>query len=253
MRNLGAFRAEFLLSALGFWFASLMTSQKTDSKLPSGQNKSAAQSAPAAAPERQSAMQRLTAWTISLADRKAAAAWLYLLTFLESSVFPIPSDVLYIPMVLIKPKKAWHYAFWVSFFSIAGGILGWTIGHFAYDMIARPILEFYGKYEEFEALRGSASADFLLLLLISSGFFHLPPIKIVTILSGAAGVPLWLFVVSAIVARAGRYYLLAWLLKKYDRAILNFLQKNMRLICVCGAALCAVAFVIYLAVKYTLF
>jgi len=203
-----------------------------------------------AAARPKSLSRRLTDWTVSLANRKAAEYWLYFLTFLESSVFPIPSDVLFIPMVLIKPQKAWRYAFWVSFFSIAGGVLGWAIGHFAYNMIAAPLLEFYGKYEQFEALRGSASADFLLLLLLSSGFFHLPPLKIVTILAGAAGVPLWLFIVSAIVARAGRYYLLAWLLKKYDQAILDFLHRHMRVLCIGGAALCIIAFAAYMYISH---
>jgi len=211
----------------------------------------AERAAPQDAPPAKSLMRRLTDWTVSLADRKAAEYWLYFLTFLESSVFPIPSDVLFIPMVMVKPQKAWRYAFWCSFFSIAGGVFGWGIGHFAYNMIAAPLLEFYGKYEQFEALRGSASADFILLLLISSGFFHLPPLKIVTILSGAAGVPLWLFIVSAIVARAGRYYLLAWLLKTYDQAILRFLQKHMRILSIGGAALCIIAFAVYMAISYT--
>lgn len=193
---------------------------------------------------------KLTDWTVSLANRRAAEYWLYFITFLESSLFPIPSDVLYVPMVMIKPQKTWRYAFWVSFFSVAGGVFGWCIGHFAYDVIAAPLLRFYGKFEQFEALRGSASADFLLLLLISAGFFHLPPLKIVTILSGAAGVPLWLFLISAIVARAGRYYLLAWLIKRYDAVLIAFLQKHLRRICIYGAALCIFAFALYLYIVH---
>lgn len=202
------------------------------------------------AQKQQSMLIRLTEWTVSLANRKAAEYWLYFLTFLESSVFPIPSDALYVPMVMIKPANAWRYAFWVSVCSVLGGVLGWAIGYFAYDIAAKPILEFYGKFDQFEALRGSASADLLLLLLISSGFFHLPPIKIVTILSGAAGVPLWLFVASAIFARAGRYYLLAWLIKRYDAVLIEFLQKHTRLICVAGAALCVLVFAVYLFISH---
>jgi len=201
-------------------------------------------------PEKKTALQRLTLWTVSLANRPAAEYWLYFVTFLESSIFPIPSDALYVPMVMIKPEKAWRYAFWVSFFSIVGGMAGWAIGHFAYDILAAPLLRFYGKFEQFEALRGSASVDFVLLLLISSGFFHLPPIKIVTILSGAAGVPLWLFIISAIIARAGRYYLLAWLIRRYDTVLIEFLQKHLKAISLVGAALCILVFVLYMCIAY---
>jgi len=205
----------------------------------------------AARPKKKTALQRLMVWTVSLADRPAAEYWLYFITFLESSIFPIPSDALYVPMVMVKPEKAWRYAFWVSFFSITGGIAGWAIGYFAYDMLAAPLLRFYGKLEQFEALRGSASVDFILLLLISSGFFHLPPIKIVTILSGAAGVPLWLFILSAIMARAGRYYVLAWLIRRYDAVLIEFLQKHLKTVSIAGAALCALVFVAYMCIAYS--
>ena len=76
-----------------------------------------------------------------------------------------------------------------------GGIAGWFIGHYAYDAIARPILEFYGKYDEFEQLRTSSGVGLHLLMLITSGAAHLPPIKVVTILSGVIGVNLALFIV----------------------------------------------------------
>lgn len=225
---------------------------QNNSRNPAAAGKKTERAAPAAgrAPQRKSMLQQLTEWTVSLANRKAAEYWLYFVTFLESSVFPVPSDALYVPMVMIKPEKAWRYAFWVSFFSVAGGVLGWAVGHFAYDMAAAPLLRFYGKFEQFEALRNSASADFLLLLLISSGFFHLPPIKIVTILSGAAGVPLWLFLVSAIIARGGRYFLLAWLIKRYDAVLIEFLQKHLKALCIGGAALCAFAFAVYMCIAY---
>jgi membrane protein YqaA with SNARE-associated domain len=111
--------------------------------------------------------------------------------------------------------------------SVLGGIAGWYIGHYAFDAIARPILEFYGKLDSFEKLRESGGGDFVLLMLITSGVAHLPPIKVVTILSGAVGVSLWLFVVSAIAARGARFFILAWLLKKYDAPILHFIEKRL--------------------------
>ena len=79
-------------------------------------------------------------------------------------------------------------------------------GYFAYDAVAKPVLEFYGKLDKFENLRSSVSFEMIVLLLVTSGLSHLPPIKVVTILSGVAGVNLWLFVISAILARGARFF-----------------------------------------------
>ncbi|TIW86123.1 MAG: DedA family protein, partial [Mesorhizobium sp.] len=156
-------------------------------------------------------------WTLSLAARKSAEWWLAFIAFVESSVFLVPADVLYLPMALSRPDRAYRYAFIATVASVLGGIAGWFIGHYAYDAVARPILEFYGKYDEFEQLRSSAgvSIEFIALMLVTSGAAHLPPIKVVTILSGALGVNLALFIVLAIIARGGRFLLLAWLLRRY--------------------------------------
>jgi membrane protein YqaA with SNARE-associated domain len=112
-------------------------------------------------------------------------------------------------------------------FSVLGGIAGWYIGHYAYEGLAKPVLEFYGKLDAFEALRSSTSHDAILLLLVTSGLAHIPPIKIVTILSGAAGVDIWLFIVSAIVARGVRFFALAWLLQRYGEPIRDFVERRL--------------------------
>ena len=102
--------------------------------------------------------------------------------------------------------------------SVLGGIAGWLLGYFAYETIAKPVLDFYGKLDEFEALRTSSGFGFILLMLVTSGLAHLPPIKVVTILSGVMHVNLWLFIFSAIVARGARFLFLAWLLQAIWRA-----------------------------------
>jgi membrane protein YqaA with SNARE-associated domain len=173
-------------------------------------------------------LRRAYDWTMALAARKSAEAWLGLISFVESSVFPVPADVLFVPMVLARPDRAWRYALVATATSVAGGIFGWYLGLYAYEAIARPVLEFYGRLEDFEALRSSAtSRDAILLLLVTSGLAHLPPMKVVTILSGAVGVDLWLFVVSAIVARGARFYLLAWLLQRYGAPIRAFVERRL--------------------------
>jgi hypothetical protein len=109
--------------------------------------------------------------------------------------------------------------------------------------------EFYGKLDTFESLRGSSSSNTILLMLITSGLSHLPPIKVVTILSGAAAVNLWVLIGSAIVARGARFLFLAWLLKKYGAPIQEFVEKRLGLIA--GAA-CAAVLALYFAAKYFL-
>jgi len=191
-------------------------------------------------------LRRLYDWTLSLAARKSAEWWLAAIAFVESSVFLVPADVLFLPMALSRPDRAYRYALIATVASVLGGIAGWFIGHFAYEAIARPILEFYGKYDEFEALLQSSGLGFVLLMLITSGLAHLPPIKVVTILSGVIGVNLWIFVLSAIVARGARFLFLAWLLRTYGESIRHFIENRLGLI----AGLAAGALILlYLAVR----
>jgi membrane protein YqaA with SNARE-associated domain len=181
-------------------------------------------------------LKRLYDWTLSLAARPTAEIWLAVIAFIESSVFLVPADVLFLPMAVARRDRAWRYAAIATAASVAGGIAGWALGYFAYETLARPILAFYGKAEEFDVLRATWG-DSVLLLLITSGLAHLPPIKVVTILSGAVHVELWLFVISAIVARGARFFALAWLLRRYGVPIMGFIEKRLGLIVglACGA------------------
>ena len=137
-------------------------------------------------------LRKLYDWTLQKAASPAAEFWLAVIAFIESSVFLVPADVLFVPMALAIPKRAYRYALVATLASTAGGIAGYYLGHFAYSEIAKPILALYGKLEAFEQLRSSASKDAVLLMLVTSGVAHLPPIKVVTILSGVVGVNVWL-------------------------------------------------------------
>lgn len=185
-------------------------------------------------------------WTLRQAGRKQAPAVLGGISFVESSVFPIPADVLFIPMCLARPDKAWRYALIASVTSVLGGIFGWAIGYWAFDLIARPLLEFYGKMAAFETLKGETGTWAILLMLVTSGLAHLPPMKVVTILSGVVAFDLKLFIVAAIVARGGRFYLLAFLLNRYGVKITAFIEK--RMIWIVGAVL-LVALAVLVGVK----
>lgn len=192
-------------------------------------------------------LRRMYDWTLSLAARRSAEVWLAVIAFVESSFFLIPADVLFLPMAIARPARAWRYAAIATAASVAGGIFGWFIGYYAFEAVAKPVLEFYGKLETFEALRGSSNANAILLMLVTSGLAHLPPIKVVTILAGAANVDIWLFIVSAIVARGARFFALAWLLRTYGEPIRGFIEERLGLIA--GLAAGAIL-LLYFAYRY---
>ncbi|MBB4076285.1 membrane protein YqaA with SNARE-associated domain [Bartonella fuyuanensis] len=192
-------------------------------------------------------LNKLKLWTISLANRRTAPHWLGFIAFLESSIFPIPIDVLYIPMLLIHPYRSYRYAFLATICSVLGGIAGWFIGHFAYDTLAKPILEFYGKVESFESLKNNTTLQFLIILLITSGFLHLPPIKIVTILAGVISLRLEFFILLCFFSRGARFYLLAWLIKHFGQKAMNFLAQHFKWIVLIGCVNLLLVYIIFMA------
>ena len=173
---------------------------------------------------------RLYDWTVRWAGSRQAPVAMGVVSFVESSVFPIPADVLFVPMVLARPDKAWRYALIATVTSVLGGIFGWLIGHYAFDLLARPLLEFYGKMAAFESLKSHTGDAAILVMLVTSGLSHLPPMKVVTILSGLVSFDLKWFILSAIVARGGRFYLLAFLLKNYGARVASFIERRMALV-----------------------
>ena len=170
---------------------------------------------------------KLYGWTLRWAGSRHAPAALGAVSFVESSFFPIPADVLFVPMCLARPERAYRYALIATVMSVLGGIFGWFIGHYAFDLIARPMLEMSGKMGAFERLKASTSDSAILLMLVTSGLTHLPPMKVVTILSGVVSFDLKWFILSAIVARGGRFYGLAWLLGRYGVAMTDFIARRM--------------------------
>jgi membrane protein YqaA with SNARE-associated domain len=192
-------------------------------------------------------LRRLYDWTLSLAARKSAEYWLAFIAFIESSIFLVPADVLFLPMALARPDRAYRYAIIATAASVAGGIAGWLLGYYAYEALAKPVLEFYGKLDDFESLRLSSGYGFIVLMLVTSGLAHLPPIKVVTILSGVIGVNIWLFILSAIVARGARFLFLAWLLRRFGEPIRHFIEKRLGLL---AAAAAVVLILLYFLVRY---
>ncbi len=192
-------------------------------------------------------LRRMYEWTLSLAARKTAQVWLGVIAFIESSVFLVPADVLFLPMALARPDRAYRYALIATVASTLGGIAGYLLGAYAYDAVAKPALEFYGKFDDFERLRACAGRETTMLLLVTSGLSHLPPIKVVTILSGVIQVGLVFFIISCIIFRGARFYALAWALRRYGEPIKAFIDERLGLI----AGIAAAALIgLYFALKW---
>jgi len=189
-------------------------------------------------------------WTIRLAERPSAEIWLFIIAFVESSVFLVPAEVLFLPMAIANPRRVWRYGLVAAAGSILGGLAGWMIGYYAFETIARPVLEFYGKLDEFESMKGAVSTELIMLFLVTSGAAHLPPLKIVTILAGVLQVNLLVFFIAAVVARGGKFMLLAWLFAKYGASIRDFIEKRLNFIAGSVAALLILAYVAYLGLKH---
>ncbi len=192
-------------------------------------------------------LRKLYDWTFSLAARPAAELWLAIIAFVESSIFLVPADVLFIPMALAKPQRAYRLALIATLASTAGGIAGYFLGYFAYQSIAAPILEFYGKLAQFEQMRACTDLNTVMILLVTSGLAHLPPIKIVTILSGVVAVSFPFFVVACLIARGARFFALAWALDRYGEPIRDFIERRLGLI---AAGVAAFLILLYVIVKY---
>lgn len=187
-------------------------------------------------------LRRLSEWTLRWSASRHAGAALAAVSFTESSVFPIPADVIFVPMVLARPQAAWRLALIATVASVLGGVLGWLIGHYAFEALARPLLELYGKMAAFEALKAQTGGAVILGLLVTSGASHLPPMKVVTILSGVVAFPLHWFILSAIVARGGRFFLLAWALRRYGPAVTGFIERSFTRIALAVLAAAALIF-----------
>jgi membrane protein YqaA with SNARE-associated domain len=165
---------------------------------------------------------------LALAASKNAPWWLAVVSFTESSFFPIPPDVLLIPMILARPDKAWRYALICTIASVIGGAFGWLIGYALFDLMAQPILNLYGYGEKFHAFQESYREWGLWIILIK-GLTPIP-YKIVTIASGAANFDFVTFMLASIVTRGGRFYLVAVLLHFFGAPVKDFVEKRLTLV-----------------------
>ena len=173
-------------------------------------------------------LRRLYDWTIALAEGPNAPYALAAVSFAESSFFPVPPDVLLVPMALAKPKNAWFYAGICTLFSVLGGILGYAIGALLYDSLGKWVIELYGygaKMDQFRALYQEWGAWIILI----KGLTPIP-YKLVTIASGLAGYNFFWFVLLSAITRGVRFFVVAGLLNKFGDPIRGFIERNMALV-----------------------
>lgn len=170
-------------------------------------------------------MRRLYNWTLSLAESPHALWALAIVAFIESSVFPIPPDILMIPLIIARPSQAFKIAAIATVSSVLGGLLGYFIGYGAFETVGRPVLEFYGKdayFDEF-AVKYNEWGAWAVLMAGVTPF----PYKVITILSGTTGLSLPVFIVASIVARALRFFIVASLLWKFGNPIRDFIERRL--------------------------
>jgi len=174
-------------------------------------------------------LRRLYDWTMSLARTRHAERALAGVSFVESSFFPIPPDVLLIPMVLADRIKWIRFALVCTVASVLGGLLGYFIGAVLFEAVGRPILEFYGYMSKFAEFQEAFNEWGLLIVFIFGGLTPLP-YKVITIASGLTALSLPVFIISSIAARGTRFFLVAGLLYWFGEPIRSFIEKHLGLL-----------------------
>jgi membrane protein YqaA with SNARE-associated domain len=162
-----------------------------------------------------------------MAEHRHALWVLACVSFIESSVFPIPPDVLMIPMILARPSRAWLIAGIALVSSVLGGMLGYAIGAFAYQEIGQPILAALGKGEAMEAF-STRFNDFGFWAVLTAGVTPFP-YKVITIMSGWTAMPVGTFIATSILARGIRFFLVAALLWKFGAPVRDFIERRLGL------------------------
>ena len=161
-------------------------------------------------------------WTMKLASNPRAIWLLGFVSFIEAIFFPIPPDVLLIPMILANVKKAWFYACVATTMSVLGGLFGYAIGFLAYAQIAEPLLITLGKQSAMDLFSNSINENGFLIVL-TAGISPIP-FKVVSVMSGFTQMPVHVFLISALLGRATRFFVVAALLRRYGEPIKGFIE-----------------------------
>ena len=184
---------------------------------------------------------RLYDWVIELSAHRRAPAYLAVLSFTESSFFPIPPDVMLIPMCLARVKKAWQYAALCTLFSVIGGMAGYLIGKLAFGWIEPWLMDSHYAGTFTSAVAAFETWGFWYILV--AGFTPIP-YKVFTISAGVVGMPMLAFVGGSLVGRGGRFFLVAALIRLGGEKFATRMRKYIDLIGWIVIALAVIVFVI---------
>lgn len=171
-----------------------------------------------------SPLRRLYDWTMALAAHRFAERWLALISFIESVIFPIPPDVMLIPMVLAQRERFLRIATICTIASVAGGVGGYFIGFGLFETIGKPIIEFYGHEGAVDVAR-TAFEEYGWLIVVGGGLTPLP-FKVVTIASGAMGLDILVFILASIVSRGARFFAVSAILWKFGGPVQRLIEER---------------------------
>ena len=173
-------------------------------------------------------IRRLYDWTLRMADHPRALWVLALVAFVESSFFPIPPDLLMIPMILARPNRAFVIAGVALVASVLGGMLGYLIGYAFFEAIGQPILAALGKADAMAEFNTRFNdVGFWAVLIAGMTPF---PYKVITIMSGWTAMPLGTFIVTSILARGLRFFIVAGLLWAFGAPVRDFIERRLGLV-----------------------
>jgi len=187
-------------------------------------------------------LRRIYDWCIDAAHKPYALWIMAAVAFAESSFFPVPPDVMLIPMSLARPGRAWLYAAICTAASVLGGVLGYAIGALLYDSLGQWLINRYGLGDKVQAFR-AGYAEYGAWIILLKGLTPIP-YKLVTITSGFADFNIWLFVVLSVIARGGRFFFVAVLLNRYGDWIRVKIEEHLGLWVSLGAGVLVAGFVI---------
>jgi membrane protein YqaA with SNARE-associated domain len=187
-------------------------------------------------------LRRLYDAVIALSEKKSAPWYMGAVSFAESSFFPVPPDVMLVPMALARPDRAWFFAFVCTVTSVLGGIAGYAIGALLYDSVGQWIVSLYGYGDKLEAFR-AAYAEWGAWIILIKGLTPIP-YKLVTIASGFSGYDLASFIVLSLITRGLRFFFLAFLINRWGLEARGFIERRLGLVTAVLALIVVAGFVI---------